>query len=230
MPDNEKQFEQDIEQFLLSSEGGYIKGDDNSFDKSKVVDIQTLVDFVKETQSKEWMRFERQCNSDPYQKFYYAFEDNVLSQGLIHVLRHGFKHRGIKFRVCYFKPESELNDLELKHYNQNKIQEIRQWHYSTKNNNSVDMMLDDVIGKTIEEACELSSLFMNMIKGNADEASLEKLDEAAALQNIAHMPARVKCAVLGWHTMEEMLKSGADGVVSAKGENQHENCATSENM
>ena len=141
MPDNEKQFEQDIEQFLLSSEGGYIKGDDNSFDKSKVVDIQTLVDFVKETQSKEWMRFERQCNSDPYQKFYYAFEDNVLSQGLIHVLRHGFKHRGIKFRVCYFKPESELNDLELKHYNQNKIQEIRQWHYSTKNNNSVDMML-----------------------------------------------------------------------------------------
>ncbi len=95
---------------------------------------------------------------------------------------------------------------------------------------SVDMMLDDVIGKTIEEACELSSLFMNMIKGNADEASLEKLDEAAALQNIAHMPARVKCAVLGWHTMEEMLKSGADGVVSAKGENQHENCATTENM
>ena len=95
---------------------------------------------------------------------------------------------------------------------------------------SVDMMLDDVIGKTIEEACELSSLFMNMIKGNADEASLEKLDEAAALQNIAHMPARVKCAVLGWHTMEEMLKSGESGVVSAKAENQHENCATTENM
>jgi nitrogen fixation NifU-like protein len=26
------------------------------------------------------------------------------------------------------------------------------------------------------------------------------------LQDIAHMPARVKCAVLGWHTMEEILK------------------------
>lgn len=95
---------------------------------------------------------------------------------------------------------------------------------------SVDMMLDDVIGKTIEEACELSSLFMDMIKGNADEASLEKLDEAAALQNISHMPARVKCAVLGWHTMEEMLKSGENGILSAKAENQHENCATTENM
>ena len=30
-------------------------------------------------------------------------------------------------------------------------------------------------------------------------------DEAAALQDVAHMPARVKCAVLGWHTMEEMF-------------------------
>ena len=30
--------------------------------------------------------------------------------------------------------------------------------------------------------------------------------EAGALQDISHMPARVKCAVLGWHTMEELLK------------------------
>ena len=36
---------------------------------------------------------------------------------------------------------------------------------------------------------------------------LEELDEAMALKNISHMPARVKCAVLRWHTMEEMLKT-----------------------
>ena len=29
--------------------------------------------------------------------------------------------------------------------------------------------------------------------------------EAGALVDVSHMPARVKCAVLGWHTMEEML-------------------------
>ena len=47
---------------------------------------------------------------------------------------------------------------------------------------------------------------MGMIKGEvkADEA-LEELDEAIALRDIAHMPARVKCAVLGWRTLGQML-------------------------
>ena len=40
----------------------------------------------------------------------------------------------------------------------------------------------------------------------ATEEEIESLEEASALEDIAHMPARVKCAVLGWHTMEEMLK------------------------
>ena len=44
-----------------------------------------------------------------------------------------------------------------------------------------------------------------MIKGTVSEEELEKLDEAAALQDISHMPARVKCATLGWRTMKEML-------------------------
>lgn len=74
---------------------------------------------------------------------------------------------------------------------------------------SVDMMLDLVIGKTQDEAIHLASLFLGMIRGDVqDEGALEPLDEALALQNIRLMPARVKCAVLGWHTMEEMLKNG----------------------
>ena len=74
---------------------------------------------------------------------------------------------------------------------------------------SADMMLDVVIGKNRDEALHLASLFMDMIRGNVtDDDELEPLDEAASLKNIAKMPARVKCAVLGWHTMEEMLKHG----------------------
>ena len=61
--------------------------------------------------------------------------------GLLSVMRHGFKHRGMNFRVCYFKPESTLNDVAVKRYEQNVCQCIRQWHYSEQNNNSVDMML-----------------------------------------------------------------------------------------
>ncbi len=73
---------------------------------------------------------------------------------------------------------------------------------------SVDMMVDQIIGKNKEEAIKLAGTFMGMIKGEVtDEESLEALDEAAALQDVAHMPARVKCAVLGWHTMQEMLEN-----------------------
>ena len=82
---------------------------------------------------------------------------------------------------------------------------------------SVDMMLDDIIGKPKDEALSLSNLFTDMIQGKEDDDSkLEALDEAASLKNIRIMPARVKCALLGWRTMEDMLshnKTEATGSV-----------------
>lgn len=70
---------------------------------------------------------------------------------------------------------------------------------------SADMMLDLIIGRTKEEALELSDIFLKMIHDEATQEEIDRLEEASSLQDISHMPARVKCAVLGWHTMEEML-------------------------
>ena len=53
------------------------------------LDIHTLVGFVKATQPTQWQRFEKQCNSDPYKKFYKCFEDAVQMDGLLSVMRHG---------------------------------------------------------------------------------------------------------------------------------------------
>ncbi len=71
---------------------------------------------------------------------------------------------------------------------------------------SADMMLDLVIGRTKEEALRLSEIFIRMITGEISPEEKEELEEASILSDIAHMPSRVKCAVLGWHTLEEMLK------------------------
>jgi nitrogen fixation NifU-like protein len=72
---------------------------------------------------------------------------------------------------------------------------------------SVDMMADQIIGLSKEDALKKASTFIGMIHGDVtDEAEIEELDEAAALQDVSHMPARVKCAVLGWHTMQEILE------------------------
>ena len=71
---------------------------------------------------------------------------------------------------------------------------------------SADMMLDLVIGKTKEEALHLADIFSRMIKEKITEEELEELEEAGVLQNISHMPARVKCAMLGWRTLKTIFK------------------------
>ena len=75
---------------------------------------------------------------------------------------------------------------------------------------SADMMLDLIIGKKKDEALKLADIFLRMIRGNVSDEELDELEEASVLKDIAHMPARVKCAVLGWHTMEELLGDGED--------------------
>lgn len=169
MADTEKQFEIDIEEFLTSEAGGWNKATDAGYrsanSKGMALDIDTLVKFVQDTQKLTWVQFEKRCNSDPKRKFYKAFEDAVASDGMISVLRHGFKYRGQEFKVCYFKPESELNQLSQTRYRQNICQCIRQWHYSEQNSNSVDMLLavngipliaielkNQLTGQTVENA------------------------------------------------------------------------------
>ena len=70
---------------------------------------------------------------------------------------------------------------------------------------STDIMIDLMRGKTVEEAHRLTSMIKREV---TDDAALEELDEAVALKNISNMPARVKCAVLAWHTLEDVLKEG----------------------
>lgn len=156
-------FEEDIEFSLL--ENGYIKANPSTYDKEKAMDMTTLITFIKETQPKQWSRFEKQCNSDIEKKFYKAVNDAINSYGLIKVLREGFSYRGIKFKIVHFKPESKLNHELIDLYNKNILTCTRQFHYSPDNNNSIDMVLsvngipvvalelkDQLTGQNVENA------------------------------------------------------------------------------
>ena len=71
---------------------------------------------------------------------------------------------------------------------------------------STSIMIDTLKGKTIEEAKEIIKTFIGMIKRDiTDEAELKKIEDAIAFRNISNMPARVKCALLAWHTIEDIL-------------------------
>lgn len=76
---------------------------------------------------------------------------------------------------------------------------------------SVTMMIDLVKGKAISEVKEIIKLFLAMITtGELSEEELERLEDVQALAGIAHMPARVKCAVLAWRTLQEEVEKIAD--------------------
>ena len=72
---------------------------------------------------------------------------------------------------------------------------------------STSIMIETLKGKTVEEAKEIVKTYISMIKREiTDEEQLKKLEDAIAFKNISHMPARVKCALLAWHTLEDMLE------------------------
>lgn len=137
---NEKRFEEDIETSMLSPSGGFTRNND-VYDPALGLYKDTLIRFVQKTQPKEWKRFEMQNANNTDKKFCQSFNNACDMDGLISVLRHGFKHRGIKFKVCFFKPESTLNQLAVELYAKNEITVNRQWYYSKDNKKSVDMVL-----------------------------------------------------------------------------------------
>ena len=76
---------------------------------------------------------------------------------------------------------------------------------------STSVMIDVLKGKTTKEAKEIIKTFINMIKRKiTDEKELEKLEDAIAFKNISNMPARVKCALLAWHTLEDILNKNEE--------------------
>lgn len=82
------------------------------------------------------------CNSDSTAKFAKVFNDAVDRLGMVAVLKHGFKHRGIPFKVVFFKPESGLNESAADHYAKNVCRCIRQFHFAETGNQTIDMVLD----------------------------------------------------------------------------------------
>ena len=76
---------------------------------------------------------------------------------------------------------------------------------------STSIMIDTLKGKTVEEAKEIIKTFIEMIKRETkSEEELEKLEDAIAFKNVSNMPARVKCALLAWHTLEDMINKGEE--------------------
>ncbi len=82
---------------------------------------------------------------------------------------------------------------------------------------SASMMTESVKGKTREEAQELFEAFHEMItRGPEGDYDPEKLGDLEVLSAVAKYPVRVKCVMLGWHTLQGALRGQQETVATEK--------------
>ena len=120
-----------IEAYLLN-EGGYIKGDQKTYDKAKAIDMATLISFIAQTQPKTWQRYQNVYGERAEKQLYTIFQQNVADFGLIHVLRKGVKDHGIELRFAYFQPASHKNEELVEKYQQNILKSFQSFAISMK--------------------------------------------------------------------------------------------------
>ncbi len=71
---------------------------------------------------------------------------------------------------------------------------------------SASVMTTVLKGKTMEDARRLFETFHQLVTGHHD-GSMDDLGKLAVFSGVSEFPARVKCAILAWHTVQSALNS-----------------------
>ena len=74
---------------------------------------------------------------DTENKVLNRISSEISRRGVIDVLRGQVSDRGVYLDLCYFEPKSNLNPDHLNLFKSNQFSLVRQFHYSTNNENSI---------------------------------------------------------------------------------------------
>ena len=77
---------------------------------------------------------------------------------------------------------------------------------------SASVMTTLLKGKSKEEAEQMFDAFHSLVTGEVKDVSFESLGKLAAFAGVSEFPARVKCAILAWHTMHNALNAKTEVV------------------
>ncbi|MBM3451135.1 MAG: type I restriction endonuclease subunit R, partial [Armatimonadetes bacterium] len=121
--------------------GGYRKRAPVDYDRTLCLLPRDVIDFVLATQPKEWKRLEQHHGAVVKEQFLKRLSSEIAARGALDVLRHGIRDSGCKFALAYFRPASGLNEDTRRLHAANLFSVVRQVRYSTKNENSLDMVL-----------------------------------------------------------------------------------------
>src|SRR5512144_1118002 len=104
----ERAFEAAIEYSLLN-DGGYSTADPANFDRARALDPTLLLPVIRETQPKDFTAIQTHYGDRAEKVLLDDLCHALDAQGMLDVLRHGFKCFGKLLRAAYFAPASGLN-------------------------------------------------------------------------------------------------------------------------
>lgn len=136
----ENTFESAIE-YSLVSEGQYTRGNAQDYSPELGLFKYEVLHFLQQSQPKQWERIESIHGDKVNDRVIQRLLKELDLRGSLDVLRNGFTDYGVRFQMAYFRPASHLNPDAMELYKQNQLKIYRQVYYSTKNKNSVDVVL-----------------------------------------------------------------------------------------
>ncbi len=136
---SEAAFESVIELVLLDN--GFTSIEKSLYDAEKGIFPTEVIQFIQSTQFKEWSKLEALHGEKTGEQIIYDLCKWMDANGSLATLRHGFKCYGRTLRVAYFKAAHGLNPELEERYAANRLGITRQLHYSTRNKNSLDVVL-----------------------------------------------------------------------------------------
>ena len=137
----ESVFEDHITASVVANLGYIERKSDIHYDKKLALDTELLFQFIRESQPVEWQKLVDHYSGQAEAEFLKRLEKALSEQSTHVVLREGVKLvPNLQFSLCYFKPASNKNPELTRLYNSNLLSVMRQVKYSTKNENSIDLV------------------------------------------------------------------------------------------
>jgi nitrogen fixation NifU-like protein len=80
---------------------------------------------------------------------------------------------------------------------------------------SASVMTETIKGKTLAEVEALFEVFHNLVTGKPPaDGKTPELGKLAVFSGVSEFPARVKCAILAWHTLHAALEASTEPVTT----------------
>ncbi|RRQ21968.1 type I restriction endonuclease subunit R [Thiohalobacter thiocyanaticus] len=124
---------------------GWLEGSPEDYDRELAIYPEDLLAWLHDTQPEAVAKLTKFYHDKTDQMLLKRAAEQMDKHGSLHVLRHGFKDRGAKIRLCQFRPDHGLNPETLTRYGANLLRVVQEVSYSPHAREGYNPRLDLVL-------------------------------------------------------------------------------------